>query len=195
MSMEQRLTPELETRIKEKIKETVNKINEHFKMDMPIPPVYYDVTGTTAGLAKYYSMSVHLNPTLLLQNIEDSINVTVPHEVCHLTNFYLHKKEKKLGSPKAHGAQWKLMMWVVGASAKVTHNYDVEDVKPQKIEYLYQCGCSVGVKVSTTIHNRIKKGYRYACKKCNKALHSGERVMNIGFSRPSPHGTTKVREE
>lgn len=189
-----RLTSELEERINNKVKETVDKLNTHFKMNMDIPPVYYDVIGTTAGIAKYRSMSVHLNTKLLLNNLEDSIENTVPHEVCHLATYYKHCLDKRPGMPKAHGASWKLMMWVAGANARRTHDYDVEEISTKKIEYLYKCGCESGIKVSKIRHNKIKSGHRYKCVKCNKEIHSGERIIKHGFSTPSPNGTTVTRE-
>jgi SprT protein len=190
-----RLNDDLELRITNKVKETIDKINNHFGLDMPVPKIYYDITGTTAGIAKYKTMSIHLNTALLLNNIEDSINVTVPHEVCHLTTFYLHRKESKPGMPKPHGAAWKLMMWVAGASAKVTHDYDISEIKAQKKEYNYKCGCKDGVIVSAVMHGKIKHGNQYKCKKCNKVITNGELICKIGFIEPSPNGTTAIRED
>jgi SprT protein len=189
-----RIDDQLHARIIQKAKETVDKINNHYHLDMKVPPIYYDVTGTTAGLAKSASMSVHLNPTLLLQNLEDSINNTLPHEVCHLGVMQKAIKEKK-AFPKAHGAEWKLMMYVVGVPAKNCHSYDVTDVKKPVAEYEYKCNCTKSIIVGQVIHNKIKDGRKYTCKKCNTILKNGERVMKFGFSQASPNGTTKVRED
>ena len=192
--MQTRLTSELQESVIQKVKDTVDKINAHYHLDMKVPPVFYDVTGTTAGLAKYRSMSIHFNSVLFLQNIEDTINNTVPHEVCHLGVLLKHLKDRRPGAPKPHGAEWKLMMWVVGAAAKRTHDYDVEDVKTNVTEYQYQCGCAEGIKVGKVIHQKILRGNRYNCRRCNQTIHSGERIIKLGFSRPSPNGTTAVRE-
>jgi SprT protein len=197
-----RINDELHARIVEKIAQTVAKINNHYGMNMPIPPVYYDLKGTTAGIARYHhdgrgkeTMSVHLQPKLFVENLEDSLDNTVPHEVCHLGVLHKSRLEKRKVFPKPHGAEWKLMMWVVGAAAKNKHDYDVEDIRKKKTEYQYQCGCDKGQIVSATIHKRIKDGRRYQCKKCHVILHSGERILKLAFSRPSPNGTTRHNDE
>lgn len=190
-----KLTKEIEDRVNQKVIETMKKLNDHFKMNMPIPPVFYDVTGTTAGLAKYHSMSIHLNTKLLLENLEDSIANTVPHEVCHLTTYYKHLLDKRPGMPKPHGAAWKLMMWVAGASARRTHEYDVEEIISKKTEFLYKCNCPSGHKISKIKHNKIKAGAKYKCLKCGSVIHSGEMILKHAFSRPSPNGTTKTIDD
>lgn len=192
-----RIDDELHQKIINKVKETVDKINGHYHLGMKVPPVYYDVSGTTAGIAKSASMSIHLNPKLLLQNLDDSINNTVPHEVCHLGVFQKARNANK-PFPKAHGAEWKLMMWVVGASANNTHSYDVEDVRKLPIQYEYQCACPQPTVMNQATHNKIKRaktdGKVYSCRKCHKVLENGQRILRYGFSRPSPNGTTKLRE-
>lgn len=197
-----RINDELHEKIVAKIKQTVEKINSHYNMNMPVPPVFYDLKGTTAGIARYYydgrgneTMSVHLQPKLFVENLDDSLNNTVPHEVCHLGVLHKSRLEKRKVSPKPHGAEWKLMMWVVGAAAKNKHDYDVEDIRKKRTEYQYQCGCENGQVVSATIHRKMKEGHRYSCKKCKVILHSGERILKLAFSRPSPNGTTRFENE
>lgn len=189
-----KLTDELEIKIETVIKKTVEKINAHYKINMPIPPVYYDLKGTTAGVAKYASMSIHLNTKLLLDNIEDFLISTVPHEVCHIGVMYKAQKEGK-GVPKAHGAEWKLMMHVVGVPARRCHSYDVTEVKKKVTQYGYTCNCPKEVLVGVKIHGKIKKGYIYKCKKCKTVLKNGQLVLQLGFRTASPNGTTKIREE
>lgn len=165
----ERLTPELEQRIQDKIVETVNKINEYFNLELKIPKVYYDAKGTKAGVAKYATMTVHLNKTLLLENVEDMVENTVPHEVCHLGTFYQHFAEGKVGQPKAHGAAWKLMMWVVGASPKTTHNYNMDSIRG--VSYKYQCACKEH-NVTQKKHLSMLRGAEYKCKECNNLLQA-----------------------
>lgn len=194
--MVKRLTKELEERVFTRVKQTMEKLNTHFKMNMPLPSIHYDIVGTKAGVARYATMSIHLNTKLLLENEEEMIFDTVPHEVCHLAAYYKHfHVDKNPGVPKAHGAAWKLMMWVAGVPARRTHDMDVEETKTRRTEYLYQCGCEQGLVVGKTIHNRMQEGTRYRCKRCHQTLHNGQRIIKNGFATPSPNGTTAVREE
>jgi SprT protein len=188
------LTKEKEKQTEQKVIETVKKLNDIYKFGMPIPAIHFDVTGTNAGLAKRLSMSVHFNTKLALSNWDDFIDNTVPHEVCHIAVWYWADYFRK-PIPSAHGAAWKLMMWEVGAKAKRTHDYDVSEVKKKTKTYLYQCGCPERIEVSSAIHNKIGKGNLYRCKKCHQTLTNGELKITMGFSRASPNGTTKTREE
>lgn len=192
--MTTRIDEKLHARVMQRVRETVEKINNHYKIDLQVPPVSYDLTGTSAGIARYATMSVHLQPKLFLENIEEFIDNVVPHEVCHLGVMQKYIKERKINPPKAHGAEWKLMMYVVGAAAKRTHDYDVEEIVKPAAQYHYDCGCPNGLTVSRSLHNKLKTA-RYKCKKCDKILHNGERILKHSFSRPSPNGTTKYEEE
>jgi len=88
------------------------------------------------------------------------------------------------------------MMWVAGAPARRTHEYDVEEIKRKTATYEYKCGCKNPVTVGVRIHNNIKsKKKSYQCKKCGCVLKDGQRVLQLGFSVNSPNGTTKLREQ
>ena len=190
-----KITPENYLKIEEKVLQTVKKINDHYKINMPVPAIFYDVHSTTGGIAKYNSMSVHFNPSLLKENFEVFLKTTVPHEVCHIGVWQKYLHEKKKTPPKAHGQEWKLMMWVVGAPARRCHQYDVEDVKKSVAQYEYKCGCTKTTTVGARIHNKIKNGSLYQCKKCSVTLKNGSRLLTKSFSRASPNGTTKTIED
>lgn len=191
-----RITPEIKQRVEAKVIQTVEKINAHYGLKMPVPDIYYDVHSTNGGLAKYATLSVHFNPKIMQENLEDYLKTTVPHEVCHIGVWQKYLFEKKKVAPKAHGSEWKLMMWVVGAPARRTHEYDVAEVKRKTVKYEYQCGCNKSIVVGARIHKSIKDKVKiYTCKKCRKILTGGIRVLELGFSRNSPNNTTKLREE
>lgn len=178
--------------VEKKVKQTVDKLNEKFNFDMKYPHIYYDVTGTTGGLAKSASMTVHYNDKLLKENVEEFVATTVPHEVCHIAVYHLCHVKKRNYPQNGHGADWQIMMRVAGVNARKYHTYEVEKKEP--IEYRYECGCPEGVVVSQKVHKKIKD-QAMMCKKCGKDLGKWERIMKIGFKTASPNGTTKVREE
>ena len=191
-----RITPEIHKQVEDKVIKTVEKINSHYNIGMTVPAIYYDVHSTNGGLAKYSTMSIHFNPKLMEEDLEHYLKTTVPHEVCHIGVWKKYLHEKKKVSPKAHGNEWKLMMWVVGSPPRRTHEYDVEDVKRKTAQYEYKCGCKYSVLVGARIHNNIKdKTKTYSCKKCGVMLKDGIRILQLGFSRSSPNNTTKVRDD
>lgn len=188
------LTKEKFIEVERKVIETVEKLNKIYAFNMKNPPIFFDVTGTNGGLAKYRSMSVHFNTRLALDNWEDFLQSTVPHEVCHIAVWHWAKFFNK-PIPSAHGATWKLMMWEVGAKPRRTHEYDVEEVARKVAIYEYDCRCEKPTEVSIVIHNKIKKGHVYSCRKCGTILKNGLRKLTIGFSEDSPNGTTLTRKD
>ncbi len=160
----------------QKVKETVDKLNSIYNFNLSYPPIFFDVTGTNAGLAKFKTMSVHFNTKLALSNWQDFIDNTVPHEVCHLAAWAWSLFYKKK-FPAPHGSLWKLLMREVGAIPKRTHDYDISEVKKNTKTYQYSCGCKDIVEVSSVIHNRIIKGKKYKCTKCNQPLKNGTRKV------------------
>lgn len=190
-----RITSEINKRVEEKVRATVDKINNHYHIDMKMPTIHYDVHSTIGGLAKYATMSVHFNPILMQEDLEHYLSTTVPHEVCHIGVYKKYQHEKKTVAPKAHGSEWKLMMWVVGAPARRTHEYDVEQVKRKSAVYEYKCACKEPLTIGSRIHHNIKNKIKiYSCKKCKTVLKDGIRVLQLGFSVQSPNNTTKVRD-
>ncbi len=187
------MTENIELIVADKIKQVVDKLNAIYNFNMSNPKFYWDVNGTTAGLAKSKTMSVHFNLKLAKQNWDDFINNTVPHEVCHIAAWQWAKFFKK-PIPKPHGACWNLMMREVGCKPTRTHEYDVTEVKRNSKRYLYDCGCSEKTEVSTVIHNRIKNGRIYQCLKCKQRLTNGTLKLTKYFSKSSPNGTTQTKD-
>lgn len=178
--------------VDKKVKETVDKLNSKFNFNMKNPPIYYDIRGTTGGLAKSASMSVHYNDKLLKENMEEFIATTVPHEVCHIAVYHLCQTEKRNYPKNGHGADWQIMMRLAGVNARKYHQYEVPTKEP--VEYHYECGCPNGLIIPEKQHKKIKNK-AMICNKCKKQLGKWERIMKIGFKEASPHGTTKVRED
>lgn len=183
---------ELYEAVEKKVKDTVEILNKKFNFNMKNPQIYYDIRGTNGGLAKSASMTVHFNDKLLKENIKDFIETTVPHEVCHIAVYHLCNVEKRTYPKNGHGADWQIMMRVVGVNARKYHQYEVP--KKEAVEYKYECGCPSGLIIQEKVHKKIKDK-PMICKKCNKKLGKWERIMKIGFKDASPNGTTKVRED
>lgn len=192
-----RLTDEHFKMTHTKVISYVNKYNQIYNFNMPVPNIFYDIKGTKAGVARMSikgAYSLHFNPRIAGKDWNEFINNTVAHEVAHIAVFQWCKFHgKKLPDP--HGIRWNVMMREVGATPKRTHEIDVEDLKRQVSQYEYKCKCEDSLLVGIRVHNSIKSGKKiYSCKKCKTKLTDGQKVINIGFSVPSPNGTTEVRE-
>lgn len=160
------------TRINNKVRETVEKLNSIYNFGMAVPSIHYDVRGTKAGLAKSKTMSIHFNSVLAMENTETFIQTTVPHEVCHIAVWHWARYFRK-PFPSDHGPLWKKMMTDVGANPKRNHSYDVSSVKRNTKTYEYTCLCETPIELSSIIHGRILKGRVYRCRKCRQSLSNG----------------------
>lgn len=125
-----------------------------------------------AGVAKPMEWAVGINLDFLERNTEDMLEETVAHEVAHLL---VHHKYRKYGGqrPSAHGREWQaLMMRVFKVTPSRTHNYDTSGLGIRRQDrHSYDCGCGVGHhKVTTTKHNKMKRGRGYRCLTCRLTL-------------------------
>jgi len=128
-------------------------------------PVRFDLSGTTAGMFRRQGRrcEIRYNPWIFAKYLVENMRDTVPHEVAHYVVYCIYG-ERRI---KPHGPQWQDVMARYGADAGVTFNLDLEGI-PQRRQrtHPYHCGCQTH-DVSTTRHNRIRKGAsRYHCRTC-----------------------------
>src|SRR5271165_56987 len=125
-----KLTEAVKAQVQKKVEQCVGKANLHFKKMYYVPSVHYDVKGTLGGY--HHNGGVHFNPILLMENLEDYIENTVPHEVAHhidTINGDNARPEVSFGTYSAailvgrrfkrpkrsvHGPSWQLIMRVFG---------------------------------------------------------------------------------
>lgn len=128
----------------------------------------FDKKGTTAGTASWYrdgSYSLDFNLELAMLNQQETLNQTVPHEVSHILDYWMHPGG--MGSSH-HGDNWKyIMAFVYGLRPDRCHSMDVSSVK--RVEpRIHKLGCSSCGKnywITTRQHNKSI----WSCK-CGKQL-------------------------
>lgn len=79
--------------------------------------------GRVAAYAYSWQNRICINPVLFLENREDFLDQTIPHEVAHIVADKYYKKDC------AHGNHWKLMMAKIGKPADRCHQYDTSKSK------------------------------------------------------------------
>ena len=142
----------------------INQIFERVGPPMRMPSVLTDLTGTKAGVASITHHSVNFNKILFFENTPDFLLNVVPHELAHLATVHFFGKHTR-----PHGPEWKQVMRKLGCVPSVTHQYDVSN-SSNRLRFQIYCGCAVSGKVSAVIRNKLLKGHKYACKKCNQAI-------------------------
>jgi len=147
---------------KSKIYERVNHFvalgNEKFESDLDIPHVRFDKRGTTAGTAHYEMLELNFNARLLVDNWDEFMDQTIPHEVAHLLKSHMYGRGR--GSFLAsHGTAWKKVMRALGVEPDRCHAMDVSKVQMPKAKHIYTCDkCQKELVISSVRHNKMVRG-------------------------------------
>jgi SprT protein len=89
---------------------------------IPMPRILFSIKGRTAGRAWIGRNTIEFNPTLIRLNPNEFLERTPGHEVAHLA---AHAKYPSRAI-KAHGAEWRNVMWGFGLPAERCHNYEMD---------------------------------------------------------------------
>jgi len=126
------------------------------------PTYLFNQRGRSAGSAHLQLNLIKYHPTLFKQNSADFFAQVVPHEVAHLITY------QHYGKVRPHGKEWQFVMQnVFNCPADTTHSLDISDVIGK--QFAYQCDCSTH-QLTIRRHNKILKGLKYRCKKCQGEL-------------------------
>lgn len=119
-----------------------------------------------AGLAYLHSNRIEFSTQLLIENTEQFMKSTVPHEVAHIITKILHPNTKQ-----HHGPEWKNVMRELGAEPKTYHSYDISSCVKEVKTYRYSCACEEFHYLTKRRHTKAQTGFEYLCKK------SGSRII------------------
>jgi|SRR5271157_174749 len=169
------VTQKVKDRVSLKVGECIAKADKYFNKKHQVPQIQYTVRGTTAGQASG-SWMVNFNPILLMENIEDFMTDTIPHEVAHCIDSANGRDDNAMwrfmaGKKRSvHGDSWKRIMRMLGADPDRCHTYDVKNAQVKvKAKYDYRCGgCNQSFLVSSVLHNKMQRGQHRWCRKCGR---------------------------
>lgn len=158
--------------VKQQVENVVRKYLEiayhEYKQYFTMPTIVYTRRGVIAATAYQHEWKISLNPILLMENLDDMINQTVPHEVAHLVAHQV------FGRIKVHGREWKSVMRAFSLKSERCHSYDTTNSrvrrKHKRARYSYDCNCTENCCSGPTVFNRVQSGVKYTCKKCKKCL-------------------------
>ena len=133
--------------------------------------VDFNLKGRVAGMyrRKQNQRVIRYNPYLFAKYFEDSLTLTVPHEVAHYITDMMFTRARY--RPRPHGNEWREVMQAFGADTSRTCDYDLDGIPVRKSKrHDYQCSCMTH-ELGIRRHNKIqKRTARYYCKKCNDEL-------------------------
>lgn len=134
-------------------------------------PVLFDLKGRMAGMYRVMrgERVVRFNPWIFAKYPEDSMGVTVPHEVAHYVTDMLHGFE----NIRPHGPEWQEVMrhFGVDPDEAVIHRLDLTGIPIRRQRrHPYRCNCRTH-QLSGVRHGRIvRKSARYFCRRCGADL-------------------------
>lgn len=130
--------------------------------------VAFDLLGGTAGYYHPAQLLIRYNLPLAQNQFDAYVNRTVPHEVAHHIVDEVHRTWRRRASP--HGEEWRSVMRHFGQDPVRCHDFDLKGIKlKQQRRFSYWCACQEHL-ITTVRHNRVNKGARYRCIKCNQLL-------------------------
>ena len=164
-----KIPSEIHQRIVDKIQECCRIVQERTGKTIN-PRLSYDLRGTVAGRGGLDcgEQIVKINPVLLMENVEEMVNQTVPHEVAHVAQYVVYGTDNRMNKP--HGIYWSQIMGWFGCDPRRCHSYDVTNARVRRVGRVeYVCSCRTH-NISKTIVNRISMGRRYSCKHCGTVI-------------------------
>jgi SprT protein len=156
-----------------------------FDQSFNLIPVVFDLRGRAAGMYKWKAAWVkshdklgiiRYNPWIFAKYYEESLAVTIPHEVAH----YLVRCMYGIDMVRPHGSEWKTVMKAFGVDDSVTANFDMTGIPYRKHKkFAYVCDCRVH-QLSTFRHNKCSSGEAYYhCRGCLTKLKSTHRSPDV----------------
>ncbi len=162
-----------QAQVREATLDCLRRACERFQLEFRALPVRFDLGGRAAGMYRSGrgEKLIRYNPYLFAKYFDNSLAITVPHEVAHCISDRLYG----LRNIRPHGVEWQAIMRALGAEPRATARYDLEGVPVRRQQrFPYRCDCT-SHQLSSVRHNRIQRGQaRYHCRACGTALVAAE---------------------
>lgn len=126
--------------------------------------------GKTAGYAYQAECRIELNTQLLIDNFDEFMETTIPHEVAHIIQAHKFPRAKQ-----AHGPEFRLICMQIGfpKAGRTHHNFDLSGVVTvkEKKRFQYACACTPNYFFSTRLHNAMERGEKRGCGTCHTVVN------------------------
>src|SRR5690606_1882339 len=119
----------------EKVRECqaeARRIYPDFKLIDGDLPIVFVRSGRIAGMAKRQKNIYNLEFSVeaILKDREEMMTNTIPHEMAHIVDMYLH------GGQSSHGSRWQSITRVLGGSTQRTHDIPLRKSRRSR-KYIY----------------------------------------------------------
>ena len=170
--MVQRVPPEMESFVRQRVCTHVDQANQFYQRRMPVPRLDFSLRGSTAGqmvaqrvTARRSNYTLRFNGALLVAHPDYFMADVLPHEVAHMVVDWIHGRRVK-----PHGLEWqRVMLECFHASPQRCHDLPVAPARRHRRDYLYRCGCQTH-EFTARRHRNAVNGSRYVCRSCGDSL-------------------------
>lgn len=175
------VSPEVRKMVENKIADCIAIAENHFGRTFETPSIDYKTRGRVAGWARGTD-EVSFNGQLLMENVEEFVARTVPHEVAHCIDAAVNPEMRETTvkwnfntgrvrrtNRSIHGPSWKAIMILFGAPTSRCHSYDVSraTVQRRRSTVPYVCtSCGKNVNMGLTRHRKMRAGVTEYFHKC-----------------------------
>jgi SprT protein len=190
MITEQDIPQSIIDQIRTKIRQCIKIAEKHYNRKFSMPKIDYSLTGSVAAQALSYINTIKINPTLLVENEEDYISQTIPHEVAHIITDIIYPrghldKTKKTKRYPHHGTAWKYVMELFGVPPTLYHNYATTSVvKRHPVKYEHKCSIcgkvvELNVNQSALARSNSKSMYHTPCGPDSKLIALDTKIVPL----------------
>ena len=180
--MTDKITPKIKAEVVAAVDGLFAVAERHFQQHMPRPVIQYNLNDRRiAGQAYLQANVLKLNPRYLLENYNDMMKQTVPHEVAHLVAHFVEPfkyparkivRNRRLRSLadlsistvskadyakfRSHGSHWASIMKLFGRPADRCHDYEALEPSRKASKWKrvpYECDCKTH-ELTFTRHRR-----------------------------------------
>lgn len=140
------------------------------------PRIVWYQRGRAAGLAYPAQCLIRLSLPLSLQNPQELLHDTLPHELAHIVAVRLHYPQRI----RPHGKEWQAVCeGLVGHRLQRTHQMDVRTLKARRTRYIRFIDAGTGEEhwISMVRVRRYGKHAFSSRRTGNKLLYQGEQRL------------------
>lgn len=134
-------------------------------------PIVFTLSGRAAGMAKRKGnvYNIEFNVEAICKDREEMITNTIPHEMAHIVDMFIH------GGSSSHGPRWQSIAQALGCDLRRTHSIPLTKARrTRRFQYIASCGTEV--EIGTRHHRILQQGGRLIVK------NSGGTVTKIHFT-------------
>lgn len=211
-----KVSAQVQKRVKDKLAECITLAEKKYNQTFTMPTISYKLRGCTAGKALPGQWTVKFNAQLLMENLDDFIDRTVPHELAHLITDRIYPEAHQGGitfgygrirrkKRNPHGSEWQSVMRALGVQDVTRcHSYDVSNARVKnKKRVEYKCtGCGFILGMGPKAHKREQQYpgtyWHKGCKGFKLVLKAAATVTPAApvqsiTPQPAPAGTKQER--